>query len=134
MAVMAGMAERQKEWQNGRIADGMVKWQTEWQNSWNGGRNGQMVGMVEWREWRTEWSNGRQKWLHTYYIWYTPTTPTTTMTTMTMTPFNLLYYRRKQFANWNVCYFRGFDVENGHTSLTCPAHLRKASHDVYFTR
>jgi hypothetical protein len=69
------------------MADRMVKWQTEWQNSGNGGRNGQMVGMVEWQEWRTEWSNGRQKWLHTYYLWYTPTTPTTTTTT---TPFNLL--------------------------------------------
>ena len=34
---------------------------------------GQMVGMVEWREWRTEWSNGRQKWLHTYYLRYTHT-------------------------------------------------------------
>ena len=30
-----------------------------------------MVGMVEWREWRrmAEW----QKWLHTYYLRYTPT-------------------------------------------------------------
>jgi hypothetical protein len=94
MAVMAGMAERQKEWQNGRMADGMVKWQTEWQNSGNGGRNGQIVGMVEWQEWQTEWLNGRQKWLQTYYLWYTPTTPMT-MTTTTTTPFNLLYYRRK---------------------------------------
>jgi hypothetical protein len=47
------------------------------------------VGMVEWREWRTEWSNGRQKWLHTYYLWYTPT-PTPTPTTMT-TAFKSLY-------------------------------------------
>jgi hypothetical protein len=36
----------------------MVKWQTEWQNSGNGGRNGQMVGMVEWWEWKT----GMVKW------------------------------------------------------------------------
>ncbi len=41
--------------------------------------------------------NGRQKWLHTYYLWYTPTTPTMT-TTMTMTPFNLLYYRMYQVS------------------------------------
>jgi hypothetical protein len=34
-------------------------------------------------------SNGRQKWLHTYYLWYTLTTPTPTPTP---TPFNLLYY------------------------------------------
>jgi hypothetical protein len=79
------------EWQNGRMAE----WQNggnggrngrmaEWQNSRNGGHNGQMVGTVEWQEWQTEWSNGRQKWLHTYYLWYTPTRTTTT------TPFNLL--------------------------------------------
>ncbi len=93
---MAGVDERQKEWQNGRMADVMVEWQTEWQNSGNGGWNGQMVGMVKWQEWRTEWSNGRQKRLHTYYLWYTPTTPTTTTTTTT-TPFNLLYYRHSPF-------------------------------------
>ncbi len=39
--------------------------------------------MVEWQEWLEwwEWRNGRkndrmtklQKWLHTYYLWYTPT-------------------------------------------------------------
>jgi hypothetical protein len=40
----------------------------------------------------------------------------------------------KKFANWNVCYSCSFDVENGHTSMTCPSHLRKASHAVYFTR
>ncbi len=46
----------------------------------NEGRNGQMVGMVEWREWHMEWSNGGQKWLHTYYLWYTQTPTTMTMT------------------------------------------------------
>jgi hypothetical protein len=40
----------------------------------------------------------------------------------------------KCFANWNVCYSCGFDLENGHTSITCPAHLCKASHDIYFMR
>jgi hypothetical protein len=45
------------------------------------------VGMVEWREWRTEWSNGRQKWLHTYYLWYTPTPPSTPTPTTTTTAF-----------------------------------------------
>jgi hypothetical protein len=39
----------------------------------------------------------------------------------------------KKYVNWNVCYSCGFDVENGHTSMTCPANLRKALHDVYFT-
>ncbi len=27
----------------------------------------------------------------------------------------------KKFANWNVCFSCGFNVENGHTSKTCPA-------------
>ncbi len=40
----------------------------------------------------------------------------------------------KKFANWNVCYFCSFDVENGHPSMTCPTHLRKTLHDVYFTQ
>jgi hypothetical protein len=40
----------------------------------------------------------------------------------------------KKFANWNMCYLCGFDVENGHTSMTCPTHLRKALHDMYFTQ
>jgi hypothetical protein len=31
----------------------------------------------------------------------------------------------KKFVNWNMCCFSGFDVENVHTSMTCPAHLRK---------
>ncbi len=64
--IIAGMAEQQMEWRN-RMADGMVEWR-------------------EWREWQNSRKNDRlaewQKWLHTYYLWYTPTT--------TMTPFNLL--------------------------------------------
>ena len=58
-------------------ADTMAEWRVEW---WNG----RLAGMVEWQEWQEwrEWQNGRkngriaewQKWLHTYYLWYTPTT------------------------------------------------------------
>jgi hypothetical protein len=57
-------------------ADGiMVKW-WEWSNGGYGGRNGcmggwnngQMVGMVKWREWRTEWLYGRQKKMATYVL------------------------------------------------------------------
>ena len=40
----------------------------------------------------------------------------------------------KKFANWNACYSCGFDVAEGHTSQTCPQHLRKPDHDIYFTR
>ncbi len=41
--IMAGMAERRNggmaEWRNGGMADGMAEWQKEWQN-------GQMAGMA----------------------------------------------------------------------------------------
>ena len=40
----------------------------------------------------------------------------------------------KRFANWNACYSCGFDVADGHTSMSCPAHLPKATHDIYFNR
>jgi hypothetical protein len=40
----------------------------------------------------------------------------------------------KKHANWNVCWSCGFDVEDGHTSATCPAHWRKTDHQVGFTR
>ena len=39
----------------------------------------------------------------------------------------------KRFANWNACYSCGFDIPDGHTSQTCPQHLRKPDHDIYFT-
>ena len=39
----------------------------------------------------------------------------------------------KRYANWNACYTCGFDVPDGHTSMSCQAQ-RKAGHDVYFTR
>jgi hypothetical protein len=40
----------------------------------------------------------------------------------------------KRYANWNACYSCGFDVADGHTSMSCPAHLCKATHDIYFNR
>jgi hypothetical protein len=40
----------------------------------------------------------------------------------------------KRYANWNACYSCDFDVADGHTSMSCPAHLRKATHDIYFNR
>jgi hypothetical protein len=40
----------------------------------------------------------------------------------------------KRYANWNVCWSCGFDVEDGHTSATCPTHWRKTNHQVGFTR
>jgi uncharacterized membrane protein YgcG len=40
----------------------------------------------------------------------------------------------KKFANWNVCFSCGFDVEEGHTSKTCPAHWRKMNHQEGLTR
>ena len=38
----------------------------------------------------------------------------------------------KRYANWNACYSCGFDVANGHTSMSCPPHLCKATHDLNF--
>ena len=40
----------------------------------------------------------------------------------------------KVHNNWNVCYTCGFDVEDGHDSMTCHMDWRKPGHDVYFTR
>ncbi len=40
----------------------------------------------------------------------------------------------KRFANWNACYSCGFDMADGHTSQTCPLHLRKPDHEKCFTR
>jgi hypothetical protein len=39
----------------------------------------------------------------------------------------------KKYTNWNACYSCGFDVAEGHTSQTCPCHLRRPDHDEYFT-
>ena len=38
----------------------------------------------------------------------------------------------KRYANWNACYSCGFDVADGHTSMSCPPHLRKATHQIGF--
>jgi hypothetical protein len=37
----------------------------------------------------------------------------------------------KQHNNWNVCFSCGFDVEDGHTSGTCP--FKKWNHQVSYT-
>jgi hypothetical protein len=39
----------------------------------------------------------------------------------------------KKHANWKVCWTCGFDVEDGHTSATCPTHWHKTDHQVGFT-
>ncbi len=39
----------------------------------------------------------------------------------------------KSYANWNVCYTCGFDVEDGHTSVTCHNLWRKPNHQEGFT-
>jgi hypothetical protein len=38
----------------------------------------------------------------------------------------------KRHNNWNVCFSCGFDVEDGHTSATCP--FKKANHQQAYTR
>jgi hypothetical protein len=38
----------------------------------------------------------------------------------------------KRYPNWNVCYSCGFDVAKSHNSMSCPPHLCKASHEIYF--
>jgi hypothetical protein len=38
----------------------------------------------------------------------------------------------KRYNDWNVCFSCGFDVEDGHTSLTCP--FKKANHQTSFVR
>jgi len=34
----------------------------------------------------------------------------------------------KRFNNWNYCFSCGFDIEDGHTSATCPQDWRKTGH------
>jgi hypothetical protein len=40
----------------------------------------------------------------------------------------------EKHANWNVCYLCGFDVADGHISMTCPFHIQRPTHNVNFTR
>ncbi len=40
----------------------------------------------------------------------------------------------KRYANMNVCFSCGFDVENGHTSRTCPQAWRHANHQEAYDR
>ena len=40
----------------------------------------------------------------------------------------------KWYANWNICFSCGFDVEDGHTSKTCPAPWKRANHQEGYTR
>ncbi len=40
----------------------------------------------------------------------------------------------KKFANWNVCYTCGFDIEDGHTLVTCPRGWRKPNHQEGFNQ
>jgi hypothetical protein len=40
----------------------------------------------------------------------------------------------KRFNNWNYCFTCGFDVEDGHTSATCPPDWRKPGHQEGCTR
>ncbi len=38
----------------------------------------------------------------------------------------------KRLNNWNVCFSYGFNIEDGHTSLTCP--FKKANHQTLYVR
>jgi hypothetical protein len=40
----------------------------------------------------------------------------------------------KRYSNMNVCFSCGFDVENGHTSRTCPQAWRRANHQEAYDR
>ncbi len=59
--------------------------------------------------------------------YYTPARQANTQ----MQPYSNL---TKKHANWNACYSCGFNVAKGHTSQTCPHHLRRPDHNEYFTQ
>ena len=40
----------------------------------------------------------------------------------------------KRYANWNIYFSCGFDVEDGHTSKKCPAPWRCTNHQEGYTR
>ena len=50
----------------------------------------------------------------------------TTTTQQAVRPPNIV----KVYNNWNMCYSCGFDVEDGHTSETCPLTWRKPGHQT----
>ena len=54
----------------------------------------------------------------------------------TTTPNAALMYSNivKRYANWNVCFSCEFDVEDGHTSTTCPWQLQCANHQEGYDR
>ncbi len=39
----------------------------------------------------------------------------------------------KVYGNWNACYSCGFDIEDGHTLMTCLRDWRKLTHIEAFT-
>jgi hypothetical protein len=40
----------------------------------------------------------------------------------------------KHLANWNACFSCGFNMEDSHTSATCPFNWHKPNHQVGYTR
>jgi hypothetical protein len=70
---------------------------------------------------------------HTFPVPHTPGSRGY-FTSMPQVQINVPYSNTtKQYANWNACYSCGFDVEDSHTSQTCPLHLRQQDHVVNFT-
>jgi hypothetical protein len=80
---------------------------------------------------------------HGVQPYHTPRIPGIGAPGLSPTPFHTPQVQQQQqpfsnlvkcHANWNMCYSCGFDVADGHMSMSCPAHLRKVSHGIYFTR
>ena len=40
----------------------------------------------------------------------------------------------KRYANWKICFSCGFDIEDGHTSKTCPTPWRRVNHQEGYMR
>jgi hypothetical protein len=40
----------------------------------------------------------------------------------------------KHYSKWNACYSCGFNVADGHTSMSCQPNLHKATHHIGFNR
>jgi hypothetical protein len=61
--------------------------------------------------------------------------PPTYATAAAATPARAPYSNTvKMFANWNICYTCGWDVDEWHTSSTCPQDWRKVGHQEGLTR